>query len=70
MHSIRARVTTVRRASRIGTPANDNRPAVERPLAAGVDMALIAAGRLLLGASCIGFIAAGAFLLGIDRPVP
>jgi hypothetical protein len=34
------------------------------------DMALIVAGRLLLGASCIGFIAAGACLLGIDQQAP
>jgi succinyl-CoA synthetase alpha subunit len=33
-------------------------------------MALIVAGRLLLGASCIGLIAAGACLLGIDQQVP
>lgn len=70
MPSIRAGVTTVRRDSHIGLPANDNRPAVERPLAVGVDIALIVARRLLLGASCIGFIAAGAFLLGIDQPAP
>ncbi|TXM74193.1 hypothetical protein FV218_10320 [Methylobacterium sp. WL69] len=70
MPLIRAGVTTARRDSRIGIPANDNRKAVERPLTAGVGMALIVAGRLLLGASCIGFIAAGALLLGIVQQVP
>lgn len=68
--SIRAGVTTAGHGSRIGIAANDNRSAVERPPTAGVDMALIVAGRLLLGASCFGFIAAGALLLGIDQPVP
>ncbi|GJE55119.1 hypothetical protein [Methylobacterium thuringiense] len=70
MPSIRAGVTTARRDSRIGIPANDNRKAVERPLTAGVGMALIVTARLLLGASCNGFIAAGACLLGIDQQVP
>jgi hypothetical protein len=68
--SIRAGVTTARHDSHIGIAANDNRSAVERPPTAGIDMALIVAGRLLLGASCIGFISAGALLLGIDQPVP
>jgi hypothetical protein len=70
MPSIHAGVTTVHRDSHAGIPANDNHPVVERPLTEGVDMALIVAGRLLLGASCMGFIAAGAFLLGIDQQLP
>lgn len=68
--SIRAKVTTARHDSRIGIAANDNRPALERPRTAGVDMALIVAGRLLLGARSIGFIAAGALLLGIGQVAP
>ena len=70
MPSLRGGVTTARRDSRIGIPANDNRKAVERHATAGIGMALIVAGRLLLGAGFMGFIAAGAFLLGIDQQVP
>lgn len=70
MRSIRAGVTTARRGFRIGIPENDTRKTFERPLTAGVSMALIVARRLLFGASCIGFIAAEACLLGIDQQVP
>jgi hypothetical protein len=54
----------------VGLPANDNRPCATRPTAGGLDLALIVAGRLVLGVSCIGIIAAGACLLGIDRQMP
>lgn len=63
---IRARVPTIHDGACLGFPANDNRHRATRPSAGGLDLVFMVAGRLLLGASCIGFIAAGACLLGID----
>ena len=46
------------------TPANDNLPSVSHARNEGHAIALSVAGRLILGASGIGLIAAGAILLG------
>lgn len=47
------------------TPANDNLPTFSHPRIEGHAIALLVAGRLILGGGGIGLIAAAAILLGI-----